>query len=151
MLGGVMAMRLVDENVGLWRGPRPTSLGEVKALGIRRIINLESGFYQALSTEEGLVSNEYPPDFGLVEYNIPCSDIRPPGEFVIEKVMGLCRDRTPTLIHCLSGVDRTGFVCASYRVKALGWSVAAAIAEFRAFGRHPWFWWWDMELKKRYS
>lgn len=141
-------MPLVDDKYKLWRGPRPRSLGDVRNQGVERLINLESGFYQGALATEGLVVREFPPDFGMVEYNMPCSDLTPPEDFVVEKVCSLVMDAIPTYIHCLSGVDRTGYVCAAYRMRVCGWTYSAAVGEFRALGRHAWYWWWEGKLKK---
>jgi protein tyrosine/serine phosphatase len=37
--------------------------------------------------------------------------------------------RTPVLVHCLHGSDRTGTMCALYRIAIQGWSKEDALKE----------------------
>lgn len=143
-------MLTVDLSNNLFRGPRPTDLRALKASGIKRVISLESGMYQALQVHsETYYENvmQFPVDFGIEEYNMPCSDITPPEDRVVEKILTLLCDRKPTYIHCLSGVDRTGYICAVYRMRSQGWSYAEALEEWKRLGRHPWYFWWSYKLK----
>jgi hypothetical protein len=43
-------------------------------------------------------------------------------------------DRVPVLVHCHFGSDRTGTMCAVYRVAVQGWSKEEAIAEMTQGG-----------------
>jgi protein tyrosine phosphatase (PTP) superfamily phosphohydrolase (DUF442 family) len=49
--------------------------------------------------------------------------------------------RTPVLVHCLHGSDRTGTMCALYRIAVQGWSKEDAIREMTngGFGFHDVF------------
>jgi protein tyrosine phosphatase (PTP) superfamily phosphohydrolase (DUF442 family) len=49
--------------------------------------------------------------------------------------------RTPVLVHCLHGADRTGTMCALYRVAVQGWKKEAALKEMTegGFGFHAVF------------
>lgn len=138
-------MIVVDEINNLYRGPRPTDLRALK--NIKRIINLESGVYTLLHPD-GPVEQQFPCEFGMEEYNMPCSDVSPPEDWVVKKVIALMCDAKPTYLHCLSGVDRTGFVCAAYRMQVQHWSYDAAVKEWIALGRHPWYFWWGQKLKR---
>lgn len=134
----------VDRNC--FRGPRP---GDLKALrfdfNIDTIIDLESGIYDLVNG----VSPQFPSDFGMAHYHMPCSDFLPPSDAYVAKSLDLMSDvNRKTYIHCLSGVDRTGFVCAVYRMKVQGWSYGDALHEWIARGRHPWYFIWDRALKK---
>jgi protein-tyrosine phosphatase len=42
--------------------------------------------------------------------------------------------RTPVLVHCMHGADRTGTVCAVYRVVVQGWTKKEAVREMREGG-----------------
>ncbi len=83
----------------------------------------------------------------MAEYNMPCSDVAPPEAYVAEKVIQLSGDFEKTLIHCATGVDRTGVVAAIYRMRVQGWSRDAAIKEWIALGRHWWYDWWRTAIK----
>ena len=47
----------------------------------------------------------------------------------------------PVFVHCERGADRTGMMCAMYRVAVCGWTKQQAIAEMKygGFGFNP-FW-----------
>jgi protein tyrosine/serine phosphatase len=48
-------------------------------------------------------------------------------------------NRTPVFVHCRHGADRTGTMCAVYRIVAQGWSKSEAIEEMKkgGFGFNP--------------
>lgn len=131
----------------LWRGPRPKDLNELVQLGFENIICLESGWYELLSSSKR--ERQFPCELGLNYYDMGLSDITPPSQFdagfIIQKINQL---KGKTYIHCLTGVDRTGFICAVYRMKFQDWTFEQAHKEFVDMGRHWWFAWWKYELKK---
>ena len=43
----------------------------------------------------------------------------------------------PALVHCVAGRDRTGTMCAVYRMECDGWKPARAAAEMRGYGFDP--------------
>jgi len=47
-------------------------------------------------------------------------------------------EQTPVLIHCMHGADRTGTMCAIYRVAEQGWTKEEALKEMTdgGFGFH---------------
>jgi len=59
----------------------------------------------------------------------------------IVRVLALLRRKGdgPFLVHCRHGADRTGVVCAMFRIVEQGWSRAEAIRELKdgGFGFHP--------------
>jgi protein tyrosine/serine phosphatase len=66
--------------------------------------------------------------------------------------------RTPVLVHCLHGADRTGTICALYRIAVQGWTKKQAIEEMTeggfgfqsVFGNLPkWILELDVELIKK--
>lgn len=138
-------MILVDIANNLYRGPRPNDLRLLKDQGIKRVISLESGVYDFFHDDK--FEHQSPSDFGMEAYSLRCSDFTPPQDWVIRKVLQLTCDAKPTYIHCLSGVDRTGFVCAAYRMQMNGWPFTVANAEWISLGRHPWYFWWEYKLK----
>lgn len=67
--------------------------------------------------------------------------------------------KTPVLVHCWHGSDRTGAMCAAYRVVVQGWSKKEAIREMRegGYGHHKiwknlqrWIWDLDVEMIRRH-
>jgi protein tyrosine/serine phosphatase len=138
-------MLLVANN--LYRGPRPTDLTILQTAGIKRIISLESGVQDLVHPDQS-IERQFPCEFGIAQYDMKSSDFTPPEDWVVHKVIALMVDQIPTYIHCKSGVDRTGFVCAAYRMQVQHWTFEAAHEEWIALGRHPWYFLWDSSLKK---
>jgi protein tyrosine/serine phosphatase len=44
------------------------------------------------------------------------------------------KNRTPVFVHCMRGADRTGTMCAIYRIAVQGWSRPEAIEEMTKGG-----------------
>ena len=115
----------------LMRGAQPTPRGfeALQADGVATVVNLrpESDW------EEPVVRN-----CGMAYHKLAVSVMGSPTveqalEFlavVSAPATGLC------FVHCFHGSDRTGAMCAVYRIAADGWSVADALAEMHAFGFH---------------
>ncbi len=133
----------VDRNC--FRGPRPTSLKDLRLdFHIDTIIDLETGAYDLIC---GMIP-QFPADFGMAYYHMPCSDIFAPHPAIVAKALDLMSDLDRHVyVHCLSGVDRTGFVCAAYRMRVQKWTYSDALAEWKK-SRHPWYFYWEHELKK---
>lgn len=138
----MIVVKHVDKNC--FRGPRPPDLKDLRVtLNIDTIIDLESGLYDLLN---GVA--QFPPDFGMAYYHMPCSAVVPPNPAYVAKAIDLMSDLDRHVyIHCKDGVDRTGFVCAAYRMKVQKWTYAEAKAEWIAEGRHPWYIVWEPALK----
>lgn len=141
----------VDRNC--FRGPRPDNLRELRVkYHIDTIIDLESGIYDVMRVYDETYYKDlpqFPPDVGIAYYHMPCSDFTAPKKIFVDKAIELMADMSRhTFIHCLSGVDRTGFICAVYRMRIQGWSYEAAHAEWISMGRHPWYFYWNRALKE---
>lgn len=138
-------IKVTDE---VWRGPRPDGPEYIatlqKELGIKSILNLESGFFERSHrklNEEFLTCVQ----LGITPYHLEMSDIFPPNR--MELWMGvklmMAPENRPIYVHCLHGVDRTGAMIAAYRAISGGWSIAEALAEMKAMGFHVFpYWWW---------
>ncbi len=138
-------MKHVDRN--LLRGPRPTDLELLTDAGIRRVIGLESGLRDFFCDDP--VERQQYEDHGIAYYDLSSSIIWPPKDWVVEKFLDLMREQhVPTYIHCYSGVDRTGFLCAVYRMRVQGWTFAEAHKEWVELGRHLHYAWWSRALRK---
>jgi protein tyrosine phosphatase (PTP) superfamily phosphohydrolase (DUF442 family) len=115
----------------LYRSEQPSPLGmrNLKELGIKTIINLRS-FHSdrdeigqtALAYEHIYMKTWHPEEKEAVRFLKIVTDPK----------------RTPVLVHCQHGADRTGTMIAIYRIAVQGWSKAEAIREMTqgGFGFH---------------
>lgn len=135
-------MILINNNI--YRGPRPKTLHDIR--GINRIFSLQTGIYEVFVNDQ--YEYQIPYEFGMLEYNFPLSSITPPKRHVVSKILKVLTSAdVATYIHCKHGVDRTGFICAVYRMQVQGWRYRDALDEWKSLGRHPWYWTWERELK----
>jgi len=138
-------MLKVDKEI--YRGPRPHDLHYLRLrYEVDTIISLQSGWYQLLNDD--LYERQFPSDYGIKHYDLGSSDIWPPEPWLVHKCLDLMTQERTIYLHCKSGVDRTGFICAVYRMVIQGWSFEDAHKEWVKLGRHPWFFWWKYVLKK---
>jgi protein tyrosine phosphatase (PTP) superfamily phosphohydrolase (DUF442 family) len=126
----------------LYRGAQPSPLGmrELERMGIRTIINLRDWHSDrtalkgtSLRYEHVRMSAAWPRDKDVIRF------IQ-----IVSK-----RENGPFFVHCQHGADRTGTMCAVYRVAFQGWNKNEAIEEVTkgGFGFHkiwnmtliPWF------------
>ncbi|HUT35073.1 MAG TPA: dual specificity protein phosphatase family protein [Planctomycetota bacterium] len=119
---------------GLYRGAQPSALGvqELKKMGVKTIVNLRSAHSDA----------DFLGDAGLACVAIPMSAWHPETEDVVDFLkIATDKGRTPVFVHCQHGADRTGMVCAVYRIVVQGWTRDDAIREMTqgGFGHHPIF------------
>jgi protein tyrosine/serine phosphatase len=99
----------------------------VKNHGVRTLVNLRGrtpGFESRFAAENGL---------RLFSFDLSAS--RPPSEADVERFLQVLSEPAnyPVLVHCRSGVDRTGYMLAMYRMTEEGWSKEQALAEMRRF------------------
>lgn len=135
----------------LWRGPRPASEAELVALKCPIIINLEEGWFEFL---HGEVHQEFEWTLknGIFLFHYPMSDFRAPSFVKVRQALVAITGGLKTgdvYLHCLHGEDRTGFVCAAYRMVNQNWTYDQATAEMFSLGFHkiPYLLWLP-ELKK---
>ena len=146
---GVPNLHKVNEV--LYRSAQPTAEGmrNLKKMGIRTVVNLRS-----FHTDKDEIG-----DSGLANEQIPMKAWHPEQEDVVKflRVVG-DTNRTPALIHCMQGADRTGTMCAMYRVAIQGWTKEQAVREMTegGFGFHevwmnlpPWIQNLDIESIKK--
>lgn len=102
----------------------------LKKLGLKTIINLRS-FHS--DRDETIAA-------GLAYEHIYMKPWHPEEEEVV-RFLKIATDpkRTPVLVHCKHGADRTGTMVAVYRIAVQGWSKVEAIREMTqgGFGYHP--------------
>ena len=122
---GLPNLHRVNEN--LYRGAQPTAEGmrELHAMGIRTVVNLRK-----LHSDKDELGRT-----PLARERIKVRTLKI-NEGQVERFLRIVTDRTktPVFVHCLHGADRTGAMCAAYRIVVQGWSKAAAIEEMRNGG-----------------
>lgn len=126
---GLPNLHRVDD--GLYRGAQPTAEGmrELVRMGVRTDVNLRTFHSDEDELEgTGLRSERFHMKAWHAEE---------------EDVVGFLRiatdpARRPVFVHCQHGADRTGLVCAAYRIAVQGWPKEKAIREMTegGFGYH---------------
>jgi len=115
----------------LYRGAQPTREGmkELEKLGIKTIVNLRSVHSDKDEMKDVNISYEH----------IDMLPIDPDTDDVI-RFLKIVSDpnNTPVFVHCQYGADRTGTMCAIYRMAVQDWSKEEAIKEMTqgGFGFH---------------
>ena len=115
----------------LYRGAQPTAEGmkQLEKMGVRTVVNLRS-FH---SDRRELVATS------LDYEHIYMKAWRAKDEDLV-RFLRIVTDpaRTPVFVHCQHGADRTGTVCAVYRILVQGWTKDQAIDEMTGggFGFH---------------
>ena len=115
----------------LYRSAQPTAQGleSLKKKGIKTIVNLRS-----FHSDRDEIGNT-----GLGYEHIYMKAWHPERKEVV-RFLQIVTDpnRTPVLVHCQHGADRTGTMCALYRVAIQGWTKEEAIQEMTKgdFGFH---------------
>jgi protein tyrosine/serine phosphatase len=109
--------------------PLPPGYPDLKKLGIKTIICLRND-----NTDL-----EYAPENGLKVVHIGMRTWKPTEDQVVEFLKtATYPENQPVLVHCKHGADRTGLMCAVYRIAVDGWSKQDAIEEMTEgdFGFH---------------
>jgi protein tyrosine phosphatase (PTP) superfamily phosphohydrolase (DUF442 family) len=111
----------------LYRGAQPTREGMagLEKLGVRTVLSLRS-FNSDRSELEGS-------KLGYVHLTMKAWH---PEYKEIVAFLKLVNDpaKTPVFVHCQHGADRTGTLCAIYRVAVQGWTKEAAVGEMTGGG-----------------
>jgi len=118
----------------LYRGAQPTSEGirNLKEMGVKSILNLR--YVHSDRDEIGRTD--------IACEHLHFNPLHPEDEDVV-KFLRIATDpaRLPVFVHCQHGSDRTGMMCAVYRVAVEGWTKDQAAAEWTegGFGFHDEF------------
>jgi protein tyrosine phosphatase (PTP) superfamily phosphohydrolase (DUF442 family) len=116
----------------LYRSAQPTEQGfaNLKKMGIKTVVSL-----RAFHSDKNLLG-----DTGLTYEHISFKTWHPENEDIV-KFLQIANDKTkqPVFVHCQHGSDRTGTMCALYRISVDGWTKEQAIKEMTegGFGFHP--------------
>jgi len=122
---------LFKVNNMLYRSGQPTKEGmkSLKKMGIKTVVNLCPN-----SSDKDEVSSTglHIEQVKMNPWNIEDEDI-----IAVLRILGDKRN-APFLIHCLKGSDRTGIICAMYRIIYEGWSKEDALTSMvnGNFGYH---------------
>lgn len=111
----------------LYRGAQPTAEGirQLKQMGIKTIVNLRAGHSDKdLLGDSGLTYEQ----ISLRAWRVKDKDIVKFLKIVTDK------NRQPVFFHCQHGADRTGIMCAVYRIVIEGWTKEDAIKEMKNGG-----------------
>jgi len=119
-VAGVPNLYKVSE--GIYRSAQPTADGikNLKALGIKTIINLRMFHSDRDEIGKTAVQQE---DVNMTAWHPEQQDAVQFLKMVADP------DHLPALFHCQHGSDRTGTMCAVYRIAVQGWTKEAAIQE----------------------
>jgi len=124
-LPGLPNFHKVSDN--LYRGAQPTEEGiqQLKKLSIKTVINLSS-----LHSDRGKIA-----DSNFVYEHIYMKPWHPEDKQVIHFLKIVTdKSKLPVFVHCQRGADRTGTMCAVYRVVVQGWTKKQAIQEMTKGG-----------------
>ena len=112
---------------GLYRSAQPSAEGfrHLKELGIKTVVNLRS--FNSDRKEIGRTGLDYQHIYMKAWH---------PEEKEIVRFLRLVADdsRAPVLVHCQHGADRTGLMCAVYRVAVQNWTKEEALKEMTEGG-----------------
>lgn len=125
IIPGVPNVFKVDE--GVYRSAQPSAEGvrNLRERGFETILSLRS-----LHSDRAAIG-----ETGLAYEHIRMKAWRPTEAEVVRFLQIVCNPkRQPVLVHCQHGADRTGAMCALYRVLVQGWSKEEALREMRQGG-----------------
>jgi len=118
----------------LYRGaqPAPEGIRELKRLGVKTIVNLRL----LHSDRDEIKKAGLDLDGGDIGYERIKMEAWDADEDEVVRFLKVMADpaRRPVFVHCKHGADRTGTMCAVYRVVFQGWSKEDAVDEMRNGG-----------------
>ena len=124
-LSGVPNFYQVTTN--LYRGAQPTTEGmkQLKAMGIKTIVTLRE-----FHSDKDMVAGT-----GLKSVRFKMSPLQASEDEVVEFLKAATdTNNLPVFVHCERGADRTGTMCAMYRITVCDWTKEQAIDEMKNGG-----------------
>jgi protein tyrosine/serine phosphatase len=130
---GVPIDNFAEVAPGIYRGAQPDEAGfqALKALGVKTIVTMR----------EKHDDRAHAGPLGIEVVHIPMHatlSITPPTDDEIRTFLAAVVDpaKQPVFFHCAAGKDRTGTMCAMYRMEVQGWTAEKAHEEMVSFGWH---------------
>lgn len=124
-LDGVANLHKLSDSLYWSAQPTAEGMKNLKAIGIETVVNLRS--FHSDRDEIGKTALGYE--------HIYMKAWHPERKEVVRFLQIVTNPkRQPVLVHCLHGADRTGTMCAIYRVAVEGWTKEDALAEMRKGG-----------------
>lgn len=139
----------------LFRGPRPKSLSELS--DFKRVIDLQSGVFEDLHEDQYEIDKKSGKFTRPVVQDFSLSNIFPPKNKLVWGILAaleFVHEFNPNYrvyIHCLRGKDRTGFICAAFRMQYQGWNYRKAVDEMLSLGFNKWIYFWWIPFLKQYE
>ena len=128
----------IVDGLQLYRGGQPSNAGlkHLAENGIKTIINLRTGDF-----DRKAIKAYYQDKVRCI--HLPFYPYSPTDTIMLEflRIM-ISPSNTPVYVHCFHGADRTGTVCALYRIVVQNWDKEDAILEMEKHGLH----WWQRHL-----
>jgi protein tyrosine/serine phosphatase len=124
-LSGVPNFYQVTTN--LYRGAQPTAEGmkQLKAKGIKTVISLRE-----FHSDKNIIDVA-----GLKSVRLVMSPLHANEDEVVAFLkVATDTNNLPVFVHCERGADRTGTMCAMYRISVCGWTKEQAIEEMKNGG-----------------
>jgi protein tyrosine/serine phosphatase len=127
-------MNFYQLNTNFYRGAQPSADGvqQLKSLGVRTDVDL-----RAFHSDTQLVAGS-----GLKQARLHMRPWHAEDEDVIAFLkIAMNTNNLPLFVHCKRGADRTGMVCAMYRIVVCGWTKEQALDEMKNGGFDFWPGW----------
>jgi protein tyrosine/serine phosphatase len=116
-------------NDNYYRGSQPdqAQLAELKAIGVKTIIDLRRDYVPQ--------ERQWASELGLNYFNLPLKPSKAATKEQTEYFLSLINDpaNAPVYVHCKGGRHRTGALTAVYRITRDGWTAQQAFDEMKKY------------------
>jgi len=131
---GLPNLNKINDNLYRSAQPKAEGIAELEKLGVKTVLNLRSGSGSA--DKKILVGSK----LGYAHIPMDAGKVNEKNAVDFLKIVTDPK-RQPVLVHCQAGADRTGSMCAVYRVVVEGWSKEKALDEMvnGGYNFHPWY------------